>query len=109
MFEVSWSGRYPCLCFGEWTIKKNGVDVSDFIPDELRDREMNTKKAYSHWHFDGDWREVWEEVTEGMDEDEWIERNDWIKNICDTREEMAELYAAIREEDWVHSSCGGCI
>lgn len=32
MVEAKWSGLYPCLCSGEWTLKVNGKDVSDKIP-----------------------------------------------------------------------------
>lgn len=109
MFEVNWSGSWPCLCHGEWTIKKNGADVSDFIPEDLRHDEMRTKNVYPQWYFDDNWCDQWEYREFGLDENDWIKENEWIKDICDTREEMTELYAAIRENDWVHSSCGGCI
>lgn len=29
MVEANWNGRYPCLCFGKWTLVVNGKDVSN--------------------------------------------------------------------------------
>ena len=31
MVEAYWSGKYPCLCFGEWRLKVNNKDVTDKI------------------------------------------------------------------------------
>lgn len=52
MVEAYWSGKYPCLCFGEWRLKVNNKDVTDKIPISLRKREMNTYGTYQRWHFE---------------------------------------------------------
>ena len=52
MVEAYWSGKYPCLCFGEWRLKVNNKDVTDKIPVSLRKREMNTYGTYQSWHFE---------------------------------------------------------
>ena len=69
-FEVNWSGGRYSLCCGEWTIRRNGVDVSDLIPENLRNHHMNTRKEYSAWHFTEDWDEEWED-------DDTIILDDW--------------------------------
>ena len=45
--EVAWTGRYPCLCSGEWKIKIDGQDMSHLIPEEMRCSPMNTYGLYS--------------------------------------------------------------
>jgi hypothetical protein len=110
MFEVGWSGKYPCLCSGEWTIVRNGVDVSNFIPDKLRYGPMDTFGTYWRWFFKEDWEEDEEAYEDGLIECEWIEENrEWLKKICQSDSEMSELYTAIQTHDWRHGSCGGCI
>lgn len=108
MFDVQWTGAWPCLCFGEWIIRKNGVDVSCLMPDEMRHCEMNTAGTYSSWHFE-DWEEVFEDYEDGLECEEWIADNAWISELCDSHEEMVELFYAIQAQDWRHGSCGGCI
>lgn len=41
--EAEWSGEWPCLCHGKWTLKVDGKDVSEKIPEILRDDDYNTK------------------------------------------------------------------
>ncbi len=109
MFDVKWTGSWPCLCSGEWVILKNGMNVSASIPEDLRNNEMGTAGTYSSWHFESDWSEVWEDYEDGMEEAEWIAANPWIASICDNDAEKSELFHAIQCEDWRHGSCGGCI
>ena len=33
--EAKWSGSYPNLCSGEWTLFIDGKDMSDKIPKDL--------------------------------------------------------------------------
>ena len=40
--NAHWSGRYPTLCFGEWTLEIDGKNVSDKIPSDLINSPMNT-------------------------------------------------------------------
>ncbi len=109
-FEVNWSGESSCLCYGEWTICRNGVDVSDLIPDNLIDNHMGTRKEYSAWHITDDWDEEWEHYFDGLSAKKWIRKNRyWISKICSNREEEFQLYHAINALDWRPGSCGGCI
>lgn len=109
MVEARWSGSYPNLCSGEWTLKVNGKDVSDLIPKELRRSEMNTYGTYEEWHFEN-WLEVFEDYEDGLDCDEWIAENKyWLDTITDDINVQTEIFNAISEEDFRHGSCGGCI
>ena len=109
-FEVNWSGERYSLCYGEWTIRRNGVDVSNLIPGPLRNYHMNTRKEYSAWHFTEDWDEEWEYYFDGLSAKKWIRKNRyWISKICCSKEEEFQLYHAINDADWRHGSCGGCI
>ena len=109
MVEGYWSGKYPCLCFGEWQLKVNNKDVTDKIPVSLRKREMNTYGTYQSWHFEN-WIEVFEDYTDGLDEDEWITENDyWLNKITKDYSIKSEIFKAIQSEDFRSGSCGGCI
>ena len=37
MVEAKWSGEYPTLCFGEWTLNVDGKDVSLSIPEWIEE------------------------------------------------------------------------
>ena len=108
MFEVCWTGSWPSVCSGAWQIIRDGVDVSDRIPDELRSIPMNTAGIYPQWHFE-DWEEVWEDCPFGLECEDWISANPWISSICKTHTEMVNLFHAIQAQDWQYGSCGGCI
>jgi len=109
MVEANWSGSYPCLCFGEWTLKVNGKDVSDKIPEDLRESSMNTYGTYQSWHFE-DWMEVFEDYEDGLDCEAWIEENDeWLSEITKDYSIKEQIFAAIQSEDFRSGSCGGCI
>ena len=108
--EASWSGSFPNLCSGEWTLIVNGKDVSAHIPDNLRYSEMNTFGSYSYWSFDENYSEYWNDYEDGLHESEWIEENqDWLASITVDKEVQREIFAAISDADWRHGSCGGCI
>lgn len=107
MFEVEWTGEWPCLCSGEWIIKKNGVVVN--IPEHNRKSSMNTFGTYSSWHFNEDWLEEFDDYEDGEHFEEWIIDNPWVLDIASTIEEQKELYSKIQQQDWRHGSCGGCI
>lgn len=109
MVKAKWSGSYPCLCYGEWTLEVNGKNVSDLIPDELRRSCMNTYGTYEEWHFEN-WVEVFEDYEDGLMCDEWIAENKyWLDIITDDIDTQVEIFNAINEQDWRSGSCGGCI
>lgn len=107
--EARWSGSYPTLCFGHWTLLIDGEDVSKKIPENLRDGPMYTFGTYQCWHFEN-WMEVFESYNNGLFCDEWIEENDyWLKNITDDYKVKEKIYYAFNAEDFRSRSCGGCI
>lgn len=109
-FEVEWTGSYPCLCYGEWKIKKNGVDLSNIIPEDIKHSPMDTYGIYQSWYFDENWMEDFEDYEDGLCCDNWINRNDyWISKICNNYDEKVMLFNAISEKDFRANSCGGCI
>ena len=109
MVKAKWSGKYPCLCSGEWSLEVNGVDVSMYIPDEMRNSPMGTFGTYQSWHFEN-WMEVFEDYDDGLFCDEWIEKNKyWLDIITDDVNVQTEIYDAINVKDWRHGECGGCI
>ncbi|MFZ2992451.1 MAG: hypothetical protein WA061_01935 [Microgenomates group bacterium] len=114
-FEVEWTGRYPCLCMGEWIISMNGNQLK--IPDEVIGENMNTARDYQSWHFE-DWMEVFDNYYDGLDFEDWIGKNyGWIYKMFKdsgvleqiTMEDLENLYNLINEKDWRSNSCGGCI
>lgn len=38
--EANWSGSYPCLCEGEWTLFIDGKDMSNKIPEDYRNKPI---------------------------------------------------------------------
>ena len=109
MVKARWSGHFPNLCCGEWSLEVNGVDVSMYIPDELKTSSMNTYGMYEEWHFEN-WTEVWKSYEDGLMGDEWIEKNKyWLDTITDDINVQEEIFIAINMNDWRHGSCGGCI
>ena len=106
---ANWSGTYPCLCYGEWTLYIDNKDYTDYIPKKKRCSEMNTYGCYDTWHFSDDWDEEWETYEDGLYFEDWIEENTWVNTITTNVEEQQLIYNAFNENDWRHGSCGGCI
>ena len=110
MVNAYWSGSYPTLCYGKWTLEVNGIDVSSLIPKELVCNEMNTFGTYQEWCFDDDGYEKFEDYEDGLICREWIDENKyWLDTITDDIDVQKEIFNAINEHDWRHGSCGGCI
>lgn len=67
--RVKWTGSYPNLCYGEWILIIDGEDKSNLIPEDLKDRPMNTFGIYSKWRFldRENWEVVLEEYEDGME------------------------------------------
>lgn len=115
--DVFWDGGAYALCNGIWTIKVNGIELD--IPLDRKHSEMNTEKDYPQWHFE-DWEEIWETVHCGIPKDAWLKENKgWLTEAIQktglkfSEKEMEELLSAIhdeiREQDWIHGMCGGCV
>lgn len=109
-FRAEWSGSYPARCIGEWSLYKNDKDISEYIPEDLRDSHMNTEGVYSEWYFGDDWIEEFSDYHAGMDCDVWIKANmEWLKQFCETEEDFVNVYEAFNKSDFRPNSCGGCI
>lgn len=108
--EAKWSGSYPCLCNGEWTLFIDGKDVSDKIPKDYRNEPMNTNGVYSSWRFGNDWEEEWDNYEDGLKCEDWIKENkEWLDRITTDKCEQEDIYYAFQLNDWRYESCGGCI
>lgn len=111
--EVSalWTGSYPSLCFGEWVIVIDGIQLTG-----LGDSPFGIYGSYSSWSFGEDWDENWESYKSGLQLDEWIKcpPNGLLESLARHGIEasttlMEQLYDEIGAQDWRHGSCGGCI
>ena len=107
MITARWTGKFPCLCHGEWIIERDGKKIE--LPEDLRCSSMNTYGEYRSWHFDAGWHEYWDQYTDGLTFEPWLKENEWVADLHLTPEEQLELYEAIAMEDWRHGECGGCI
>lgn len=107
--NVSYSGGYPSMCFGEWTITIDSIDLN-------YEESMGTFGSYGSWSF-VDWLEEWEYYEDGLHFTEWVEIGRGKEIIHDlksngielTNEEKLELFEKVQSRDWRHNSCGGCI
>lgn len=103
---ATWSGGWPCLCYGGWSLTIDGHDYTNMIPEKLRDSCMKTAGEYERWYFGEDWDEIWEKYDDGMDFPEWEQHNPWINDIPAPNE---LIFEAFQKEDFRPGSCGGCI
>ena len=104
---AEWTGKWPCLCFGEWIIKINGREIE--LPEEKRTSPMHTFGTYASWSFNAGWSEEWSNYEDGLTFEPWLEDNAWVGDLDLTPDEQRQLYDAINACDWRHGSCGGCI
>ena len=106
-WTAEWSGSFPNLCFGTWTLYKDGAPIDTSIP--FQNEEAGTFGEYATWSFGSDWNEVWDHYEDGLDCDAWCrEYADWLSTIA-PQDEWSEIYEAFQAQDWRHNSCGGCI
>ena len=77
---------------------------------EVRGDCANTRRMFSEWHFESDWRnDVWDGYEDGLDCDEWCETySEWLATIA-PKVEWPTIYKAFQSNDWRRMSCGGCI
>lgn len=77
-YVAEWSGYYPFLCSGEWTLYKNGELLDVDIP--FQNEPANTYGTYESWYFDESWLEQFEYYEDGMNAEEWIdEYKEWLE------------------------------
>lgn len=107
---ATWSGQYPCLCSGTWTLIIDGKDYTDHIPQEIVNEPMYTFGTYAEWYFDDDWQEQCDDYVDGLSCDDWIKaNNEWLSTITDDDYLKTLIYCAFSENDFRYGSCGGCI
>jgi len=116
---VDWSGKYPCLCSGRWTIYINEMEL--VLPEGMYGSSMNTAGQYSSWHFDDNYCEEFDHYYDGLEYDEWIKENKWLQysieclakfyslEYCYSETLLRKIYDEINGEDFRSGSCGGCI
>jgi hypothetical protein len=105
---AKWTGKPWALCSGEWTITVGGEKID--LPEEVRTSDMGTYGEYSRWYFGPNYEENWENYTDGLTFEPWLEKNAWwVSPLGLSSSETRALYEAISEQDWRHGSCGGCI
>lgn len=105
---ASWSGSYPCLCFGEWTLYHNGEEIDVEIP--FQNEPADTFGEYIEWYFDEDYIENEKYYEDGLDEEEWIKENiEYLKQVTDDNKQYEYIYKAFQENDWRYGSCMGCV
>lgn len=118
IYKTEWTGKYPCFCAGRWHLYENDHEINlyeigcSFVQslESYSDEHANTYGVYSHWYFDDDWLEYFEDYTEGLEASEWIDKNkDWLINISDNEEDWYLIYDAFQTNDWRYGECGGCI
>lgn len=112
-WKATWSGRYPNLCSGTWTLECDGVAIKPslipFNEDGAHGTHANTRGTYSRWYFDKDWCEHFEDYEDGLDETAWCEQNkNWLTQVAEPHQ-WPFIFAAFQASDWRHGSCGGCI
>lgn len=106
-YRAEWSGSYPCLCHGEWTLFKDDVEIT--IPIPFQGSPANTYNVYSEWRFDDDWSEDWDDYEDGELCDDWCLANHDYLSMIAPKEDWPDIFAAFQANDWRHNSCGGCI
>ena len=105
-WRAEWSGGYPTLCHGEWTLLKDSQPI-DNIP--FQGQPAYTFGEFEQWSFDENWHEVFESYEDGMSEESWIEHHrSWLERIAE-EQDFPKIYKAFAENDFRTSSCGGCI
>ena len=107
-WTAEWTGKYPCLCSGEWILYRDDEPVDTDIP--FQSECAGTYRTYSRWYFDDNYSEHWEEYEDGLDADAWIDEHwDWLQTLTDDEDEYHDIFFAFQDKDWRSSSCGGCI
>lgn len=106
-YYAEWSGRYPCLCSGEWTLFIDDKPCKVEIP--FQNDCADTFGTYEEWHFDENWCEVFDDYECGMQCDDWCnEYRDYLEKVA-PKSDWPLVFGAFQANDWRHSSCGGCI
>ena len=85
---ISYNGEYPCLCYGDLTLKINGKEMTFECP--------LISGGHCSWNEDGD------EIIRGN----WVLNQDAFEKF--TEEEQGQILKVVNE-NVPHGCCGGCI
>lgn len=111
-WTTTWSGKYPCLCYGYWTLYYDGKPVQTDIPfntDKYHGMPADTYGTFTAYVMDDDKIEDVKQYTNGLTCYRWCEQYDyWLKTVA-PESEWPKIYKAFRKNDWRYASCGGCI
>ena len=106
-YYAEWSGRYPCLCCGEWTLFVDGKPCEVVIP--FQGDCADTFGTYEEWHFDEDWCEIFENYECGMGCDDWCnEYRDYLVKVA-PKHDWPLVFQAFQVNYCRHGWCCGCI
>ena len=99
-FEAEWTGKFPAPYLGQWKLKKNGKDVSQFIPTDLSVMPMYTYGEYPVWE-ENPYVAVQQFATDGYQMPEWIRKNlYWLQLVADEDEDYANLFLTFHSYDF---------
>jgi len=113
--DVKWSGSYPNLCSGTWTILIDDMKLP--IPEFYENQDMGTPGEYETWEFDDNWSEEFSSYFDHGEEN----KLSWIRYSLECLEEayslnfnideklINKIESLISDKDWRSGSCGGCI
>lgn len=116
---VKWSGTYPNLCRGKWTIYIDYMELP--IPEMNSFNDMGTPGTYERWHFDDNYSEQTETYNVVTSEDDMTRIKNWIHYSLNSLEKayylkfdindslIDTIVEKICEVDFRSGSCGGCI
>lgn len=101
---VSYTGEYPCLCFGVLTLLIDGKETTFGDPDHRHGI------AYDH-------RPFWESggtvyLNDNDDGEYYVTEGDWTVNkkyLPEFLHPYAEELAEIMNKNVPHGHCGGCL
>lgn len=106
-WKAVWSGKFPCLFNGEWTLHNNDQKVEVEIP--FQHNHANTYGEYTSWHFTEDWDTVEETYFDGLSCDDWIQENEeYLAKVTSDANQWPLIFKAFSEQDWRSNPCGGC-
>lgn len=113
-YEARWSGEFPTLCKGMWSLYRDGEELDCDIPfndyEKGRGVPANTFGGNTGWQWEEEsMGEEYYVYTDGLPMKDWIaEYRWWLETIAEP-EDWPAVFEAFQEEDWRPRTCGGCI
>ena len=99
-YKATWSGKQPCPYLGEWTITKNGEDITYFLPSNLRIVPAFTYGTYPVWE-ENPFTPVQQYAEDGFKIAEWIRFNlYWLQLMADEDIDYESIYNTFHASDF---------